>query len=310
MQLIKTTWKPLLRLFFSVFAVFIIFYQVNFSAVLTIMIDLNLHYFFLALLLQIASSLVAAYKWGKIMNRLGSVSSFFSYAKIYLIGCLFNQVLPTSIGGDAVRVAYANRLGAGIRSGFYSVFTDRYFGILGLLLLNVASLHALYNKIPHSIFLLLCFITVSITACAILALIPSQFPFLKNKKLLSDIYHLSQTLLSSLRTKQTFLLLFLGVVSNFLTIYAVYYIACALHLPIQLIDLLGMMPAIILITLLPISFAGWGLREGTMIGFLLFLGLSKSGILALSVLYGILLILASLPGLYFYLFNRVSSYEN
>ena len=71
-----------------------------------------------------------------------------------------------------------------------------------------------------------------------------------------------------------------------------------------------MMPAIILITLLPISFAGWGLREGTMIGFLLFLGLSKSGILALSVLYGILLILASLPGLYFYLFNRVSSYEN
>lgn len=310
MQIIKTTWKPLLRLVFSVAAVIFIFNQVDFSALLKAISTLNMNYFLMALLLQILSSLVAAYKWSNIMNRLGQVSSFSSYAKIYMIGCLFNQVLPTSVGGDAVRVAYANRLGADFRTGFYSVFTDRYFGILGLLLLNAVSLTALYGKIPVTVFSLLCLITTAISILAMFVLIPSQIHTLKNLKLIRDIYHLSQILVMQLRSKQVFMLLFLGVIANFLTIYAIYYIARALDLPIQLIDLLGIMPAILLITLLPISFAGWGLREGAMIGFLLFLGLSKTAILALSVLYGFLLILASLPGLYFYLFNRVPLYEN
>jgi uncharacterized membrane protein YbhN (UPF0104 family) len=64
------------------------------------------------------------------------------------------------------------------------------------------------------------------------------------------------------------------------------------------------MPAITLITLLPISFAGWGIREGAMVSFLLFLGLPKTAIFSLSVLYGIMLILSSLPGLYFYLVHK------
>lgn len=303
---IKPSWKTGFRLLFSAIAVVFVFYQLDFNALFTYLAKIDIRYYVLAIVIQILGALVAAYKWGRIMDRIGYTSPFNFYAKAYLVGCLFNQLLPTSVGGDAIRVAYTHQLGAGLRKGFYGVFADRYYGIMGLLLLNAVSLFFLQNKIPSSIYTVLYLTIALLGSCLIAALVPSQLHFLQKIKFIRGIYQLSHILVSSMGSfRQTLMLLLLAVLSNFLTIYAAYLIALSLNLQINLLDLLGIMPAITLITLLPISFAGWGLREGAMIGFLLFLHIPKAGILALSLLYGVMLILASLPGLYIYLFNRL-----
>ena len=102
------------------------------------------------------------------------------------------------------------------------------------------------------------------------------------------------------------LLLLLAILTNLLTIIGIYSIAVALDVPVGLLNLLGIMPAVTLITLLPVSFAGWGIREGAMLSLLAFLGIPKAGILSVSILYGIALIFAGLPGLYFYLVGNTS----
>ncbi|MGB5685327.1 MAG: lysylphosphatidylglycerol synthase domain-containing protein [Candidatus Electrothrix sp.] len=64
---------------------------------------------------------------------------------------------------------------------------------------------------------------------------------------------------------------------------------------------LVMVPPVILLTLLPISLAGWGIREGAMIAFFLLIGAEKSRILTLSLLYGFVSLIASLPGFVIFL---------
>lgn len=299
-------WKTILRLALSAVAIVLVFHEINFQEFFAYLVHINRTYYLLAILLQIASALVGAYKWDMIMVRMGYARDFRFYAKAYLVGTMFNQILPTSVGGDAVRVGYAHKLGAGLRKGLYSVLADRYYGVVGLILLNILVLYWLRTTIPASMFTVISVMLLAMCGGLLFALLISQFHFLKNIKIIQMLYELSNALVNSIGSlAHLFTLLFLAVLSNFLTIFATYLIALSLNLPISLLDLLGLMPAITLITLLPISFAGWGVREGAMVGFLLFLHIPKAAILSLSVLYGIMQILASLPGLYFYIFHKV-----
>jgi uncharacterized membrane protein YbhN (UPF0104 family) len=54
----------------------------------------------------------------------------------------------------------------------------------------------------------------------------------------------------------------------------------------------------------PISLAGWGIREGAMIGIFLLIGADQTKVLAMSIIYGILLIISSLPGAYFWIKSK------
>src|ERR1700744_622310 len=57
-----------------------------------------------------------------------------------VIGTFFNQTLPSSIGGDAVRLWLVARSGAGWRAATYSIFVDRAVGLIALAVIIVASL--------------------------------------------------------------------------------------------------------------------------------------------------------------------------
>lgn len=60
-------------------------------------------------------------------------------------------------------------------------------------------------------------------------------------------------------------------------------------------------PPVLLLSIIPVSLAGWGVREGAMVGIFLLVGAAKASILSVSILYGLLLIVASLPGLLLWL---------
>ena len=59
---------------------------------------------------------------------------------------------------------------------------------------------------------------------------------------------------------------------------------------------MALFPAVLLVTAIPISFAGWGLREGAMVALFAFAGLGADTALALSLAFGVAYLAASLPG--------------
>jgi hypothetical protein len=93
----------------------------------------------------------------------------------------------------------------------------------------------------------------------------------------------------------------LAVASHVISMAAAYAISIAVGADIRLVDLLAVFPWVILATALPISIAGWGVREGAMIWGLSLVGGRSGEALALSLLYGIVTIVAALPGVLFWL---------
>ncbi|HIP78697.1 MAG TPA: hypothetical protein EYH07_09585, partial [Kiloniellaceae bacterium] len=100
-----------------------------------------------------------------------------------------------------------------------------------------------------------------------------------------------------LAARLSLMLLALSAAAQLCSILAFYALAAGLGLTLSLAAASAVVPAIILITFLPVSFAGWGVREGASIAMLAAVGLGADQAVTLSVLFGLGSILAGLPGL-------------
>ena len=76
-------------------------------------------------------------RWYIVINAIGSALPFTISFKIFYIGLFFNQTLPSSVGGDAVRMYLANKEGLSLTSAINSVLLERIATLLGLIILVV-----------------------------------------------------------------------------------------------------------------------------------------------------------------------------
>src|SRR6476469_667177 len=88
-------------------------------------------------------------RWREISSECGAPLETGQAMRFNVIGTFFNQTLPSSIGGDAVRLWLVARAGAGWRAATYSIFVDRAIGLIALAILIVASLPWSYRLIAN-----------------------------------------------------------------------------------------------------------------------------------------------------------------
>jgi uncharacterized membrane protein YbhN (UPF0104 family) len=86
-------------------------------------------------------------RWREVGGECGAPLGTMQAMRFNLIGTFFNQTLPSSIGGDAVRLWLVARDGAGWRAATYSIFVDRAIGLIALAIIIVASLPWSYQLI-------------------------------------------------------------------------------------------------------------------------------------------------------------------
>jgi uncharacterized membrane protein YbhN (UPF0104 family) len=83
---------------------------------------------------------------------------------------------------------------------------------------------------------------------------------------------------------------------HLLSIISVYLLSISMGLNIIWTDLLLIIPLVIFFVALPISIAGWGVREGVMVLGLGYLGVASEEALALSIVFGLSTLIISIPG--------------
>lgn len=84
-----------------------------------------------------------------------------------------------------------------------------------------------------------------------------------------------------------------------------FFFATDMGLPLFLLDCLVVIPPLVLISALPISIAGWGVREGVMVAALSLLGVRTEQALVLSLLLGFVALFNGLLGAFPLAFGRV-----
>jgi len=88
----------------------------------------------------------------------------------------------------------------------------------------------------------------------------------------------------------------LGAVSSLIGILAGYLLGQSLDIALSVTEFIALFGGAILVTVLPVSIGGWGVREAATVGLMGPLGVPAEKAFLLSVLYGVGLIVSSLPG--------------
>src|SRR5882724_1935592 len=111
----------------------------------------SLGWIVLAIAITFLQIFIGVLRWREISAECGAPLATRQAMRFNVIGTFFNQTLPSSIGGDAVRLWLVARSGAGWRAATYSIFVDRALGLIALAIIIVASLPWSYSLIgdPH-----------------------------------------------------------------------------------------------------------------------------------------------------------------
>ena len=99
----------------------------------------------ITLVALLAANLFVSLRWHVILSAEVPSPGVGRLLKITFVGLFFNQVLPTGVGGDAVRAWRCRKLGIGLGAAMRSILLDRACGYLVLIVVYAASLPSLLS---------------------------------------------------------------------------------------------------------------------------------------------------------------------
>ncbi|MEO5356361.1 MAG: flippase-like domain-containing protein [Nitrospirae bacterium YQR-1] len=256
--------------------------------------NINVLYYFLACLLSLLPTLIASFRWKLFLGEEISVKLLFA---LYMIGLFFNILLPGTTGGDAVRLYYVyKRIKDGVKSAG-SIFIDRYMGFTTIVILGFAAFLIGFNKLKDTVIVF--FIPVAVISFFVGSAVVFGFKLGNRFSFVNRLHEYFSLYISKKKILVKSFLISLG--AQFVCIYVIYLICLSLNVNVSFANLIIFVPIIIVITAVPISISGIGLREGAFIYLFKIIGVPHDEAIAVSFAYFISVIISSLPGLFFYL---------
>ena len=112
---------------------------VDIDTVVTRLTQINFSWLALALATMLIQQAFLTVRWQQLLRLCGGDFLFRQLFRLCMIGVFFSQTLPSSVGGDAMRIWLLGKL-ANWRLASYSVLLDRVVGLLVLALVVVSYL--------------------------------------------------------------------------------------------------------------------------------------------------------------------------
>jgi glycosyltransferase 2 family protein len=242
---------------------------------------------------------LGAMRWGMVLRALSGSFTRMQIFSLYYIGVFFSIVLPGAVGGDAMRMWYSRRAGLGLATSINSVMLERVITVQGLVLLVAAMQPLLLARVPDlpGVWVFPALSVAGVAGILLLAVLDSLPESLYRWRLVRGLALLAaDTRRVCFRLRSGGPLLAVAIFGHINLSLAVYVLARGLDLDIDVLDCIVLVPPVILIMTLPISIAGWGVRETAMVAAFGFVGVSHQSALVLSVLFGIMTMVTALPG--------------
>lgn len=246
----------------------------NLGEIATAVRGANVFLLLLAFSLHLIGFIISAYRWRLLLRTRGSDASIPFLLESYIVGVFFNNFLPSTIGGDVYRAYDSWRLGQSKSSALAVVFVDRFLGLLALMLFALLALLG-SNELTASIPLLSVWLglgTLGMVTFVWLIFAPPRWlpDFIAGLKLPfgGKILTIVEAFLA-FRGQRTalFKALALSILLQANVVLHYYLIATAINLPIPLLSFFLIIPLATVITMMPISVNGIGVRENAYIFF-------------------------------------------
>jgi uncharacterized membrane protein YbhN (UPF0104 family) len=242
---------------------------------------------------------IFAVRWRMITVHCGANLSLVQALRLSIIAAFFNQTLPSSVGGDAARIWFVGKQ-AGWRIATYSVFLDRVIGVFALSLVVVACLPWTFAlvKSPVGRIALLVIGLGGVAGGAFFAVL--GWDGLRIMQRWSPTRHLAaaaRVTLDIVRSARSFVaIMALSILMHLFSALAAWCAARSIGAEVSLLYCLFLVLPVMLISVVPVSIAGWGVRESAMIVAFSYAGLPESYGLLVSLLLGAGLLVLGIAG--------------
>lgn len=255
-----------------------------------------------AFLVVAAAVALSAWKWGMILAWRGRPLPYRRLFRHYLVGLFFNNVLPTSIGGDAVRAWEAARDTGEAPEAVGSVISERL--VAGAALGVTALLGLPFVAPTWRLFLLVAaFLAIDLALVAVF-LAPRVAERVASSVLPRRLAEVRPAVAAtvgavreSLRTPALFArVAALSVAFQVLVAAVNACIFASMGVPVPLARCVVYTPMIFTVTMLPVSLSGLGVREAAYVWFFGQAGVTPADAVAASLLFFAIVGIASLPG--------------
>ena len=311
----------LAKVIVSLILIFFLLREIGLQETLEKLLQVHPGYLLAALIVALLGVVVRAYRWQVLLSALEVEVPLGQLTALYFIGFLFTNVLPTGFGGDPIRMYELSRYTHRAAESAGTVLADRFFGLIVLQAMAVVALAFGYPLVePWMIaFTVLLFVGSLVVVWLLLnrrlwqrlgeRLKPLASLGQKQGSILSPALSKVEGKVEGIATglKRFYESLHgysipavgktLGVslVFNILLITMNYLLGLSLGDRVSIWYYFLFVPITSIVTILPVSFAGLGVREGAYVFLFTQAGMPRETALSLSLLVYVISIFA--PGL-------------
>jgi uncharacterized membrane protein YbhN (UPF0104 family) len=246
---------------------------------------------------------LSAVRWQRVLAAVGLRAPLPTLLRHYLASLFVGNVLPSTVGGDVLRVTRLSAANGDTPGTFASVVIERLTGWLVLPVLTLGAVIAnpgLRREAPEAVGLCL-LIALGTLAGLVLLLIAAAHPALGGRLTANDGWrrftgavHLG---LDRFRRRPGLALevLVVGFAYQLTVMFAAFLAAQALGIDMGWTAILAFFPVVAIIQVIPVTIGGLGTREGALVLLLGSLGVASADAIALGLLfYGVNLVVSLL----------------
>ena len=277
--------RLLIKFFTGPLLLMILFTWFDISGILNTLFSIDALFVLLAIGIFVLQFAVSCARWMFILRRQNIGVQRRAAVSIYGIGTLANLFLVTSIAGMSVRAALLVRTGAGVSGALAPLAAERIAAIAGLALCGGAGLVFAMPQLQGELGTLPGSRLLALTATGLVFVIIATGLAHYKFAVLRIFFHQVWRAFSSSGAFLFLTAASAGVVLLGFTGMAI--LAGGMGLDINPVFFISVMPVIALVSALPISIGGWGVREGAMVAGLAMFSIPAEAALALSISYGL-----------------------
>ena len=267
-----------------------------------------------ALIPGIAQVIFDSHNSSLVMRVLGHGLSF-RVALVYnIVGWFFSNFAPSTFGGDMFRAFQMSRVGVPVALAARCVLIVRLIAFLALNIVIIVGLPIInsYGPARGAEIALIGVLSVAIAGLVIvlsadrlLSIAPSLSSFIPTRFLGS----LSRDFRHVLHSRQSPALIASAICVHLARAGIVYLLAKSLGSNITWIAVFAIIPAALLVAMIPVSLGSWGIREISFVYFLGIAGMPAEVALAVSLMFGAYRMMLGIPGAVVWLLAKPGSYE-
>lgn len=241
----------------------------------------------------VMAQVLSSARWWIFSKALQFKGAWSTYLGYYFVGMFFNLFLPTGIGGDIFKVHFLSRGIPRKVAATLTVLGDRFFGLTAMVLIGAVVVLIQPDLLPKAFKN-----GLVITGGAILlSLVIMPFIFNALKRMELSILNAVPASITKL-WKPDILLPILGLSfclqAMIMGAVAIMGKGMGIHVPPAFY--FAALPIVNIMTMIPITFNGIGIREGAMVYFLGIEGIAPEPALALGLLFFSIQVVISLMG--------------